>query len=227
MSLSAIPTPPLNISRGGNSTTFLGSLLQCLTTLSGKKFFLISSVNFSWCNLRPFVHILLLGRRVHLALCSCQGAFLQADLPQLPQPFLIRLVFWILPQLCCSSLDVFPKGVSCHKGPNHWIQAPSLCIISPKVVILLGPWELVLFDWPSPVCMCYITRRNTFLSCILVISGITLGICSLFWGCTAKTRWSLRCERPSDQSLLKGNVECKLRAAWMVQMHPLSCSWNT
>jgi len=35
----------LNTSRDGDSTTSLGSLFQCLTTLSVKKFFLISNLN--------------------------------------------------------------------------------------------------------------------------------------------------------------------------------------
>uniref|UniRef100_A0A8V0XGV5 EH domain-containing protein n=1 Tax=Gallus gallus TaxID=9031 RepID=A0A8V0XGV5_CHICK len=41
-------------SRDGDSTTSLGSLFQCLTTLSVKKFFLIFKLNLPWCNLRPF-----------------------------------------------------------------------------------------------------------------------------------------------------------------------------
>jgi len=35
----------------GDSTTSLGSLFQCLTTFSVKKFFLIFSLNLPWCNL--------------------------------------------------------------------------------------------------------------------------------------------------------------------------------
>jgi len=44
----------LNTSRDGDSTTSLGSLFQCLTTLYVKKCFLISNLNLHWCNLRPF-----------------------------------------------------------------------------------------------------------------------------------------------------------------------------
>jgi len=36
----------LNPSRDGDSTTALGSLVQCLTTLSAKNFFLTSNLNF-------------------------------------------------------------------------------------------------------------------------------------------------------------------------------------
>ncbi|XP_053907457.1 gametocyte-specific factor 1 isoform X2 [Cuculus canorus] len=43
--------------RNGDSTTALGSLCQCFTTLSMKEFFPISNLNFPWCNLRPFLLI--------------------------------------------------------------------------------------------------------------------------------------------------------------------------
>ena len=58
MPLSATSTCLLNTSRDGDSTTSLGSLFQCWTTLSVKKFFLISSLNLPWCNLRPFALVL-------------------------------------------------------------------------------------------------------------------------------------------------------------------------
>ena len=44
MSLSAISTLFLNTSRDWDSTTSLGSLCWCITTLSEKKFFLISNL---------------------------------------------------------------------------------------------------------------------------------------------------------------------------------------
>ncbi|KAK4831211.1 hypothetical protein QYF61_016048 [Mycteria americana] len=66
-SLTVSPTPPcllnhvlkchiymfFNSSRDGDFTTSLDTLFQCLTTLSVKKFFLISNLNLPWCNLRP------------------------------------------------------------------------------------------------------------------------------------------------------------------------------
>ncbi|KAK4828859.1 hypothetical protein QYF61_000987 [Mycteria americana] len=52
MSLSTSSKRPLNTSRDGDSTTSLGSLFQCLITLSVKKNFLISSLNLPWRNLR-------------------------------------------------------------------------------------------------------------------------------------------------------------------------------
>ncbi|KAK4822235.1 hypothetical protein QYF61_011876 [Mycteria americana] len=107
--------------RDGDSTTSLGSLFQCLTTLSVKKFFLTSNLNLPWLNLRPFPLVLLLvpwEKRLdtHLTTTSFQVVvesnkvspqhpFLQAKQPQLPQPLLIRLLLQSLHQLRCPSLD--------------------------------------------------------------------------------------------------------------------------
>jgi len=38
----------LNASRDGDTTIYLGSLFQCLTTLSDKKLFPVSNLNFPW-----------------------------------------------------------------------------------------------------------------------------------------------------------------------------------
>ncbi|KAK4829053.1 hypothetical protein QYF61_001858 [Mycteria americana] len=83
--------------RDGDSTTSLGSLFQCLTTLSVKKNFLRSSLNLPWRNLRPFPLVLSLVV-VESNKVSPQPPFLQVKQPQLPQPLLIRL-------LRCPSLD--------------------------------------------------------------------------------------------------------------------------
>jgi len=58
MSLSTTSKRFLNTSRDGDSTTPLGSLFQCLTTLSVRKCFLISNLNSPWHNLRPFPLVL-------------------------------------------------------------------------------------------------------------------------------------------------------------------------
>ncbi|KAK4820995.1 hypothetical protein QYF61_009461 [Mycteria americana] len=113
---SATSTRPVNSSRDGDSTTSLGSLFQCLITLSVKKFLIISNLNLPWHNLTPSP--LLLGRRdrPHLSTTSFQVVvesdevspqppFLQAEQPQVPQPLLIRLLLQTLHQLCCPSLD--------------------------------------------------------------------------------------------------------------------------
>ncbi|KAK4816194.1 LOW QUALITY PROTEIN: hypothetical protein QYF61_012659 [Mycteria americana] len=103
----------LQKSRDGNSTTSLGSLFQCLITLSVKYNFLISSLNLPWHNLRPFPLVLSLvtwEKRptpplynllsvVESNKVSPQPPFLQAKPPQFPQPLLIRLLLQTLHQL--------------------------------------------------------------------------------------------------------------------------------
>lgn len=54
MSWSTISIHFVNASRDGDSTTAQGSLFQCFTILSVKKFTLISNLNCSWHNLEPF-----------------------------------------------------------------------------------------------------------------------------------------------------------------------------
>ncbi|KAK4829075.1 hypothetical protein QYF61_002019, partial [Mycteria americana] len=76
MSLSTTSTHLLNTSRDGDSTTSLGSLLQCLTTLSVKTFFLISNLNLPWHNLRPFPLVLwLVTWEKRPTLTSLQSSF--------------------------------------------------------------------------------------------------------------------------------------------------------
>ena len=48
----------LNIPRNDDFITSLGSPFQLMTTISEKKFILISNLNFSCCNLRPFPLVL-------------------------------------------------------------------------------------------------------------------------------------------------------------------------
>lgn len=43
--------------------TFLGNLFQCMTNLSVKKYFLLSSVNLPWHSLELFLHVLSLTTR--------------------------------------------------------------------------------------------------------------------------------------------------------------------
>ncbi|KAK4826388.1 hypothetical protein QYF61_008059, partial [Mycteria americana] len=121
MSLSTSSKHLLNTSRDGDSTTSLGSLFQCLITLSVKKNFLISSLNvplvqleaISFCPITCY-----LGEETdpHLSTTSFQVVvesnkvspqppLLQAKQPQFPQPLLIKLLLQTLHQLRCPSLD--------------------------------------------------------------------------------------------------------------------------
>jgi len=64
----------LSISRGGDSTTSLGSLFQCSVTLRGKKFFLMFRRNFPCFILCPLPLVLSLGTTENsLDHSSCPG----------------------------------------------------------------------------------------------------------------------------------------------------------
>ncbi|KAK4813296.1 hypothetical protein QYF61_020875 [Mycteria americana] len=107
-----LPSPPLHhvpqhlihtafkYPRDGDSTTALGSLVQCWTTLSVKENSLISIVESDEVSPQP--------------------PFLQAEQPQVPQPLPISLVLQTLPQLRCPSLDTLqPLNVSLGvRGPT-------------------------------------------------------------------------------------------------------------
>ncbi|KAK4826641.1 hypothetical protein QYF61_010569 [Mycteria americana] len=100
MSLSTSSKRLLNTPRDGDSTTALGSLCQCLTTLSVKRD-------------RPHLSTPSFQAVVESDEVSPQPPFLQAEQPQLPQPLPISLVLQTLPQLRCPSLDTLqPLHVS-------------------------------------------------------------------------------------------------------------------
>ena len=114
----------LNTSGDGDSTTSVGSLFHCLTTLSVKKFFLISNLNLPWHNLRPFYFISLRPHPVtchqweetNLALSAITSRYWKSNkispqppLPQTKQPQFLQslLIGYILQALhkpCCPSL---------------------------------------------------------------------------------------------------------------------------
>ena len=104
----------LNTSRDDDYTTSLGRLFQCLTTLSEKKFFLISNLSLPWS------YHCYLGEELglHLATTSFQAVvesnevspeppLLQTEQSQFPQPIPIRFVLQTLHQLGHS-----PKKIS-------------------------------------------------------------------------------------------------------------------
>ena len=122
MSLSTTSRWFLNTFRDGDSTTYLGSLFQCLTTLSVKKFFLISNLNLPWLNLRPF-HLVLSPvtsekrptsfllytpfRYWRRAIRSPLNLlFPQIKQPQFLQSLLIGHILQALHKPCCPPLDL-------------------------------------------------------------------------------------------------------------------------
>ena len=99
------------------STTSLGSLSQCLTTLTAQKCFQMPSLTLPW----PFPCSSISYQKQSLAPPSAfppQGAsgstevaswplLLWAGQSQCPQPLLVAHAFLPCYQLCCPSLDVF------------------------------------------------------------------------------------------------------------------------
>ena len=118
MSLSTTSKQFLNTSRDGDSTTSVWSLFQCLTTLFVKKCFLISNLNLSWHNLRPFPLVLSPVRRdqplfpvlavstfqilEEINKVSPQPSFPQTKQPQFLQSLLIGHILQALHKPCCS-----------------------------------------------------------------------------------------------------------------------------
>ena len=115
----------LNASRDGASTTSLGNLFQCITTLCVKNFLLISNLNLPCLSLKPFPLVLSLFNLINshsplLFICSLQvleghnevspePSLLQAKQAQFPQPFLIGEFSRYLPKICTHS-KVFGKA---------------------------------------------------------------------------------------------------------------------
>ena len=115
MSRSVTSTCLLNTSRDGDSTTSLGSLFQCLTTLSVKKFFpniqseppLMQLEAIASCPVGSFLgeetNTLLITTTFHVIVennkVSPQPPPLHTKQPQSPPTLLIRLVLQTLHQL--------------------------------------------------------------------------------------------------------------------------------
>jgi len=113
MSRSATSTRVVNPSRDGDPTTSLGSLFQCLTTLSVKTFFLISNLNLPRRSLRPLPLVLSL-----------------VTWERRPAPASRRPPFRLLPPrtwLCAASRpsSVGPEAVSADAAPLWHVQAPA------------------------------------------------------------------------------------------------------
>ncbi|KAK4814468.1 hypothetical protein QYF61_018986 [Mycteria americana] len=102
----------LNVSRDGASTTSLGNLFQCLTTLMVKNFFLKSSLNLPSLSLKPLLLVLsqqaLLKTLEGCYKVSLQPSLLQAQQPQLSQPVLVG--------------EVLQPSDNFHGPPLHGLQ---------------------------------------------------------------------------------------------------------
>jgi len=115
MSLSTF-TLSLNTSQDSDSTISLGSLLQCLITVSEKKFFLISNLNLPWSNLRPFLLVLLL-----MFLCfSCECP---SHAVNIESWFMVTHLWWQLAFLHPSQL----RSLKTNLCQLVW-DSPCLCL---------------------------------------------------------------------------------------------------
>ena len=121
MSLNRTSKHSLNTSRVHDYSISLGNTFLCLTTVLEKWYFLLSSLNLPWQNLRPFPLILSLvtwaKRPTPSSLQPLQVVvqsdkvfperpLLQTEQSQLPQLLLLRPVLQTPHQLCCPSLGV-------------------------------------------------------------------------------------------------------------------------
>lgn len=118
----------LSSSRGGDSTTALGSLCQCLTTFSLKEFFPISHFNLTWCNLRPFPLTLSLVTWNKTGCPLLSGAVQSCKVPS--EPLFLQaepLSSSLSPSWCsrpfpspvpCPGLSPASQYPPCHEGPK-------------------------------------------------------------------------------------------------------------
>ncbi|KAK4814100.1 hypothetical protein QYF61_008195 [Mycteria americana] len=102
-----------NVSRDGASTTSLGNLFQCLTTLMVKNLFLKSSLNLPSLSLKPLL-LVLSQQALPKILEGCskvspQPSLLQAEQPQLSQPVLVGEVLQPLDHFHGPPLDLLQQ----------------------------------------------------------------------------------------------------------------------
>ncbi|KAK4827897.1 hypothetical protein QYF61_022320 [Mycteria americana] len=127
----------LKVSRDGASTTSLGNLCQCFTTFIIKNFFLISSLNLPSFTLKP-LPLVLSQQALPKRLKGCNkvspgASLLQAEQPQLSQPFFIGEVLQPSDLFCSPPLDLLQQV---HVFPV--LRAPELDAIFQDMVGLLG-----------------------------------------------------------------------------------------
>ncbi|KAK4818126.1 hypothetical protein QYF61_006213 [Mycteria americana] len=127
----------LNVSRDGASTTSLGNLLLCFTSLIVKNFFLISSLNLPPFSLKPLLLVLLQQALLRIMKgcnkVSLEPSLLQAEQPHLSQPVFIGEVFQPSDHFCGPPLDLLQQV---HLFPV--LRAPELDAVLQNTVGLLG-----------------------------------------------------------------------------------------
>ena len=106
----------LNTARDGAATASLSNLCQCLTTLTGKNFFLKSHLNLPSVRLKPFPLVLSLPALVK----SPSPHFLSAHLGMerlLTWKMVNRKIFKMFPDICKSPFHIWKSGAH---FPGDW-----------------------------------------------------------------------------------------------------------
>ena len=120
----------LNTSRDGDSTTFLGSLFQCLTTLSVKKCFLIS--NLKW------LEVTLCDRRI--ALQQMKRTLAWFLFLTRPTTFTVLWAWHCLP----PALYVIGHSCHCHVDLSTPLFTFTVSLRTPSYVASLNSFSLIL-----------------------------------------------------------------------------------
>ncbi|KAK4816767.1 hypothetical protein QYF61_022765 [Mycteria americana] len=166
----------LNVSRDEVSTASLGNLFQCFTTLIIKDFSLISSLNLLSFSLKPLTLVLLLQALLKI-LKGCikvspEPSLLQAEQPQLSQPFLIGEVLQPSHHFCGPPLDLLQQ---LHVFPV--LRAPELDAVLQDTVGFLGcehtlPAHVQLFIHQYPQVLLCRAALNSFDPQPLLTPGV-------------------------------------------------------
>ncbi|KAK4825808.1 hypothetical protein QYF61_002413 [Mycteria americana] len=167
----------LNVSRGGTSTTSLGNLHQCFTTLIVKNFFLISSLNLPSFTLKPLP--LVLSQQAPLKILkgcnkvSLQPSLLQAEQPQLSQPVFTAQVLQPSDHFCGPPLDSLQQV---HVFPV--LRAPELdAVLQPRIRLgckrtLLAHVQLFIHQYPQ--VLVFRAALNPFIPQPVLMVGVAL-----------------------------------------------------
>ncbi|KAK4815543.1 hypothetical protein QYF61_003235 [Mycteria americana] len=166
----------LNVSRDGASTTSLGNLFQCFTTLIVKNVILIPSLNLPSCSFKPLPLVLSLQALLKILKgcneVSLEPCLLQAEQPQLSQPFLIGEVFHPSDHFCGPPLDLLQQV---HVFPV--LRAPELDAVLQDMVGFLGCKRTLLahvqlFTHQYPQVLLCRAALNPFIPQPVLILGV-------------------------------------------------------
>lgn len=184
-------THPLNSSRNGDSTNFLGSLFQFLTNLSEKKFFLISNLNLP-CFLMSYllshwftptetiivcIHLYTAYVTFSLAALLCH---LQPPWQAVSFPLWWQLDFMLWQkQWDYSATEHQPSPDSIHPYFSFIVPLELYQLIYPA--LFRSPWEFMAAE-RYPICLLYTftaIEKSSILIVWLWTEGTVVGECCI------------------------------------------------